>query len=44
MKAKDLNDKSNCDVFKQDKTYPPDETSGWDIDFWRTENARSNPF
>ncbi|XP_019771728.2 cGMP-dependent protein kinase 1 [Dendroctonus ponderosae] len=33
MKARDLTDKSNCDVFKQDKTYPPDETSGWDNDF-----------
>ncbi|CAG9769171.1 unnamed protein product [Ceutorhynchus assimilis] len=32
-KLKDAIDTSNFDFFKQDKDFPPDETSGWDIHF-----------
>ncbi|XP_030748985.1 cGMP-dependent protein kinase 1-like isoform X3 [Sitophilus oryzae] len=32
-KIKSALDASNFDEFKPDKDYPPDETSGWDVDF-----------
>ncbi|XP_060517416.1 cGMP-dependent protein kinase 1-like [Cylas formicarius] len=32
-KLKDVTDTSHFDQFRQDKDYPPDETSGWDVNF-----------
>lgn len=38
-------DTSNFDSFPEDnEDPPPDDNSGWDVDFWRTKIKKTNPF